>query len=689
MAGNTIASKPGLKRTAAPVDESIESKKAKSEALHQQQLDEENEFDIQFQKWESDFNTWREQNANHPDKKAYREYELKFLACRNKLLERREQMRAKRQQAEKMMLQAQAAEMAELANNQSLLAESGQINNKNELQQVGNQPNVDPSRTIPTGYVPYITSYHQDGQDPTNQGNNSSQISFLSNNSNSAGFLSSGDKKGIPGLDLVPEEESTSNALNSLNKSKTNEVIEINDDPEPVNTEQSELQQKKDDYNDAISSGINAILADQKLLSMLSIVTKCQNKSEIGQLIASNKTLYDELSKNIQETNQETNAKQGDLNINTYQQSNNASSNQQSIDSNTLQDEYSNQSQNDWRSDRSDNYADPYASTEQQYESQQIQQPVSEGSRNDCIQDAPLNPYGRPSSDNSDPSSLFGGQSNYIPKQKFIRDMFNINTKAQSVGEDKKSIDKDNSSSFLNKFNNRLFGKQNLNNDRSQYGDLNERQPFGSLNPNDRLGNTGLGSIRPLLGDRSQFGSGRSQVNLMNVDNERLPFDSIKLDKERSDFNTTNLDDDRTQLGSINSQNERMQYGYMNPNNERFSGSNPGRSIFDSTNLPNKPSEFALQKDLNERSEIGLVNQKPLPSLMDQQVFKPDDMISVTDIPNLMDLTPRQIYEIISGNMPNPKRFLNWNPNPDPESDFVVPLNVVDHRHKPSEIGEL
>ncbi|CAH2041476.1 unnamed protein product, partial [Iphiclides podalirius] len=66
-----------------------------TEAL-EQLSEEERFFDIQFQKWEKQIEKWKEENANHPDKKAYSEYEQKFEACRAQLLERRQQMKQKR-----------------------------------------------------------------------------------------------------------------------------------------------------------------------------------------------------------------------------------------------------------------------------------------------------------------------------------------------------------------------------------------------------------------------------------------------------------------------------------------------------------------------------------------------------------------------------------------------------------------
>lgn len=53
-------------------------------------------FDIQFKQWEGQFNEWKKQNQDHPDKVQYREYEKKWESWREQLLQRREQMRKKR-----------------------------------------------------------------------------------------------------------------------------------------------------------------------------------------------------------------------------------------------------------------------------------------------------------------------------------------------------------------------------------------------------------------------------------------------------------------------------------------------------------------------------------------------------------------------------------------------------------------
>ncbi|XP_069691442.1 YLP motif-containing protein 1-like isoform X2 [Periplaneta americana] len=59
-------------------------------------------FDVQFKQWEEQFNKWKEQNINHPDKTQYREYEAKWESWREQLLQRREQMRKKREASNKL-----------------------------------------------------------------------------------------------------------------------------------------------------------------------------------------------------------------------------------------------------------------------------------------------------------------------------------------------------------------------------------------------------------------------------------------------------------------------------------------------------------------------------------------------------------------------------------------------------------
>ncbi|XP_011707964.1 PREDICTED: uncharacterized protein LOC105462813 [Wasmannia auropunctata] len=92
------------------ISDSNSAKKNSEEEL----TETEKTFDAQFKQWEEQFNIWKQQNANHPDKTQYKQYEAKWTSWREKLLERREQMRKKREQ------QKQAAAKAEAEKNKSI-----------------------------------------------------------------------------------------------------------------------------------------------------------------------------------------------------------------------------------------------------------------------------------------------------------------------------------------------------------------------------------------------------------------------------------------------------------------------------------------------------------------------------------------------------------------------------------------
>ncbi|XP_052864674.1 uncharacterized protein LOC128271262 isoform X2 [Anopheles cruzii] len=126
--------------------------------LPEEQSAEEIAFDEQFHKWEQEFEVWKRNNSNHPDKKAYRDYEQKCEERRKKLLERREQLRRKR--IEKNASQAAAPT---------------------------------PPATVPPPPPP------SDPEQPTGNG---AQLANVFTHA-SAGAHSSGS--GIPGLDLISE----------------------------------------------------------------------------------------------------------------------------------------------------------------------------------------------------------------------------------------------------------------------------------------------------------------------------------------------------------------------------------------------------------------------------------------------------------------------------------------------------
>ncbi|KAG5331951.1 YLPM1 protein, partial [Acromyrmex charruanus] len=85
-----------------------DSKSAKKLISEEELTEAERTFDAQFKQWEEQFNTWKQQNANHPDKTQYKQYEAKWTSWREKLLERREQMRKKREQQKQAAVKAEA-----------------------------------------------------------------------------------------------------------------------------------------------------------------------------------------------------------------------------------------------------------------------------------------------------------------------------------------------------------------------------------------------------------------------------------------------------------------------------------------------------------------------------------------------------------------------------------------------------
>lgn len=196
--------------------------------------EEERQFDIQFKKWEEEFQTWKQQNMNHPDKAAYQEYEKKFQACRAQLMERKEQMKAKRISA--LITQKPPALPDNLRNSTNMPYYQSNQNYAAKPSLLGstdkNMHNYDPN------------SYKGD-----------TSTSYMPDNS-SLFINKPPNMKGIPGLDLVDD----------YTRRNINEVVDITADDVPTSSKKPDLK--------AISKGINNILGDQKLLNMLSIVTQ-------------------------------------------------------------------------------------------------------------------------------------------------------------------------------------------------------------------------------------------------------------------------------------------------------------------------------------------------------------------------------------------------------------------------------
>lgn len=193
----------------------------------------EKKFDKEFAAWEAQFQKWKEQNVNHPDKTQYREYEKKWESWRNSLLERREQMRKKR-----LALASSAA--ATLASKVPNFTQPPPTISQQTTTPVVQQSLENPASCSSSGIYTSLPP-HQNNE-PLSFKNQGDQINT------GASFLGTASSTGgIPGLDLVKDED------------KDHDIDDI---------------QNKGPDLEAISKGINTILGDQKLLNMLSMVTK-------------------------------------------------------------------------------------------------------------------------------------------------------------------------------------------------------------------------------------------------------------------------------------------------------------------------------------------------------------------------------------------------------------------------------
>lgn len=284
--------------TADPHTEKPSNQGPNTEALRML-AEEEKLFDIQFQKWEEEIEKWKKENVNHPDRQAYSEYEQKFEACRAQLLERRQQMKIKR---DKLMGNAQPASNTTKTGNNNKNATPTQLNtnvsNYTPNMQTNIQPNVQNQKTNVQNYSNKNQSQYQQYNKPSHQGynrNNNNTVdpqdrydSYQNLDAdyraappvNSSGFPNSKknipdveyrtappvnssflptskSSKDIPGLDLVPE----------VDKSNKLDIIDITDDM------QSQQQRSAAPDYSKISKGINNILGDEKIMNILSMVT--------------------------------------------------------------------------------------------------------------------------------------------------------------------------------------------------------------------------------------------------------------------------------------------------------------------------------------------------------------------------------------------------------------------------------
>lgn len=230
----------------------------------------EKKFDKQFAEWEAQFNKWKEQNANHPDKAQYREYEKKWENWRAQLLERREQMRRKR------LSLTNPSPVPPKVETKLPLAEQPPLTEQKPQPLIDHKPPLlidhKPSPLMEQKLPPLMEHKPQPFSRPPPTVNND-PLEFKKPVATSSfeeaptpekkefdtSFLNSSNAGAIPGLDLVREGDKE-------------------DEPENVDELEPEEQKlpEKETNLEALSKGINNILGDEKLLSMLSMVSQNQ-----------------------------------------------------------------------------------------------------------------------------------------------------------------------------------------------------------------------------------------------------------------------------------------------------------------------------------------------------------------------------------------------------------------------------
>ncbi|XP_013172902.1 PREDICTED: uncharacterized protein LOC106121689 isoform X1 [Papilio xuthus] len=262
-----------------------------SEAL-KKLLEEERLFDIQFHKWEEEIEKWKAENVNHPDKQAYSEYEQKFEACRAQLLERRQQMKQKRARLTGMpppaLSNTSSINNVQLVPPPPLTPNPG--NNCPPIDVQTQKPNINPDINYtrqshnlePNQYQHYEEAQHSYNSD------NYGQVGLVHTNKSyenvdpycypsmeQSKFMPTNEaSKGIPGLDLIPEDKLSN---------KSQDIIDITG--EKI-ADKIGLHSQTPDYT-TISKGINNILGDEKIMNILSMV--CQKASDpVGNQFQSN-----------------------------------------------------------------------------------------------------------------------------------------------------------------------------------------------------------------------------------------------------------------------------------------------------------------------------------------------------------------------------------------------------------------
>lgn len=235
-----------------------------------QKTPEEIAFDEQFKRWEEGFDNWKKDNLNHPDKRAYMEYEKQFEDTRAKLTERRKQMRKN-----KLERLGVTEEQLEAALKQK----------SNPQQQVQDENKADD--------VHIVEDEPMDEELPPTEEFESSRKSYYDEDSTAAlgGWLSK-SSAGIPGLDLVDDS-------NQKNEEKAAEEVIVLDaeekdkmehpsKPQPV--VEPEKQPPPQQNPPSIDPNLAQIIQNKDLMALLAASLQTTTKSTTLQSPGSSTT---------------------------------------------------------------------------------------------------------------------------------------------------------------------------------------------------------------------------------------------------------------------------------------------------------------------------------------------------------------------------------------------------------------
>lgn len=519
-----------------------DSTKTKSADVEGEKSAEELAFDEQFRNWENEFIKWKQQNLNHPDRKAYVEYEEKMEQCRTKLLERREQMR--RRKIDKNLIsevKTNAMPAQEHLKNNNVISAAILPDQKTErnygfMTQLGNVENRDDATDYDARY-----QSHDDTKTTDTREN------FMNNFS-----ITSKVTGGIPGLDLIDEKKSPvkSNKNNRRKKNTSSEVYDL-EDRSSINSDT-----KRSNF-DEISKGINNILGDPNLVSLLSNINNPANSSNdrnrnnnSSQPDIQNDELND--TQNIRNSNQNEDFQQEPFN-----KQNNSNTNRY-INATVYQSEMLNS--------RDDTFIN-----QQQRDRFNSHQNITDNRFNN----PPNNLNYRFNKQNLQSDSFANQQNNQGEFNNYQNNQGDFNNHQNNQGD------------FKNKQN--IQDEFNI-----QQNNQGERFTTQQSTPLNRLNN-----LQNLQGDHNQ------QVNRFNNQDNRFnqqnnPFDHFNKPANHGD-RFRNLQNNNNQNDLLNSQNDRFNNSFGNNSSSFTNPQNMQNANFRNQpdNFQNQPSDFRNDESRN------------------------------------------------------------------------------------------